>query len=128
MTFLIVLASILGYLIVGTTYARSQSVRLYRKAKAEWHYEQLTRESLHVMLAWRVAFWPYAMVFDLFAGPLRTWMTSPLTERKEHAEKLRADAKTWDEVAHSRVATAAEREMARQLVKLLREQAEEVDL
>lgn len=127
-TFLTVLGVILSYLAIGAVYARSQSLRLYQKAKEEWRHEGSARESLHMMMAWRVAFWPYATVFDLLAGPVRTWMTSPLTARQARVEQLLRDAKHWDEIARHRSATPQEREMARVLAKSLREQAEELKL
>lgn len=122
-TFLIVL----GYFAVGAVYARSQSVRLYRKAKEEWTYESLIRESLGWMMAWRVAAWPYAVLFDLAAGPLRTWMTAPLTDRKERAEQLRKDAEHWRDEARHEV-DGEKRAAYEELARVLHERAEEVDL
>lgn len=125
--FLIVAGIVLGYFAVGAVYARSQSVRLYRKAKKEWGYDSMARESLGWMIAWRVAAWPYAALFDLVAGPLRTWMTAPLTDRKERAEQLRKDAEHWrDEARHE---VDGEKKAAyEELARVLREQAEEADL
>ena len=127
-TFLTVLGIVLGYLAIGAVYARSQSLRLYRKAKKEWRYESIVRESLHMMMAWRVAFWPYAVVFDLLSGPVRTWLTSPVSDRQARVEQLRKDAEHWAETARHPSATPQEREMARVLAKSLREQAEELTL
>lgn len=126
-TFLIVLGIVLGYFAVGAVYARSQSVRLFRKARKEWTYESLARESLHMMIAWRVVAWPYAVVFDLFAGPLRTWMTAPLTERRERAEQLLRDAEHWKAEARDEV-DPEKRAAFQELARVLFEQAEEAKL
>lgn len=126
--FLIVLGIVLGYFAIGAVYARSQVARLYAVAKEHWRYEDMTRDSVGVMIAWRVAFWPVGVLLDVFRGPLRTWFMAPVTDRKERAKQLREDAKAWERTARDRNATAEERRMAGELVTILRKQAEEVDL
>lgn len=126
-TFLTVLGIVLGYLVTGAIYARSQAARLYAKAKKEWKYESLIRESVTMSLFWRVPFWPWAMVFDFIAGPLRTWFMAPISDRKERAEKLREDARWQAEFAREQTDPEVRR-VLKEYAADLRRQAEEVDL
>lgn len=126
-TFLTVLGIVLGYFAVGAVYARSQSVRLYKVAKENWRYEDMTRETLGWMIAWRIPFWPWAIVQDAIRGPLRRWFMSPIDDRKERAEQLRKDAEHWRDEARYEV-DGEKKAAYEELARVLRERAREVDL
>jgi hypothetical protein len=132
---LIVAGSVLGYLLVGAVYARTQVIRIYKKAvreNAHWHGENYRqywiKQAMLSALVPRAFFWPVAMVVDMCAGPGARWFMRPVTERQEHAAKLRRDAKTWESVALHEAATLAERDMATELAKVLREEANREDI
>lgn len=129
------------YATIGILYARRQSVRIYQHAydrnRRMWTYtsEEKIREYAHretrsdvSMKAW---FWPLEMIGQFFEGLSNggtNLLMGPVYERQYRAEKLRRDAKTWGEVAEHPSSTAQEREMAKELERLLLAQAEEVDL
>lgn len=126
-TFLTVLGIVLGHLVIGAVYARSQSVRLYQAAKDEWRYEDMARESLGWMIAWRVAFWPLAITLDGIRGPLRRWFMSPIDDRKARHEQLLRDAEHWQ--AEARDEVDPEKQAAyRELARVLFDQAQEMKL
>jgi hypothetical protein len=117
----------LGYLMMGLLYARSQAVAVHQRTSRAWSGMPTTaREAATMQLAWRVVLWPYAIWFDALRGPLRRWLFAPVNDRKERAEQLRKDAASWREKLYS--GTPAERAMARELVQLCEERAKEVDL
>lgn len=126
-TFLTVLGIVLGHFVVGAVYARSQAARLYKVAKENWRYEDMTRETLGWMIAWRIPFWPWAIVQDAIRGPLRRWFMSPINDRKERAEQLRKDAEHWRDEARHEV-DGEKRAAYEELARVLREQAREADL
>lgn len=129
------------YFTIGVLFARSQAVRIYQRTydrnRRMWTYtsEEKIREYAHREarsdLAIKVWFWPMEMLGALFSalgnGGTNLVM-GPVYERQHRAEKLRRDAKTWGEVAEHPSSTAQEREMAKELERLLTQQAEEVDL
>jgi hypothetical protein len=141
---LFVITVIATYVVVGALYARSQTVAVWQRAYAElrkntthtWYrdlaaeWEARDRrwadESLLPMLAWRVAFWPYAIVFDALRGPVKNWLVAPVADRRTKAAQLRADAKSWDELRHN--GTPVEQAMAADLARLCREWAKDLDL
>lgn len=125
--FLTGLGIVLGYLVVGAIYARSQSVRLYRAAKDEWRYEDIAREWLAWMIAWRVAFWPVAITLDVIRGPLRRWFMSPIDDRKERHEQLLRDAEHWKSEARDEV-DPEKRAAFQELARVLFDQAQEMKL
>lgn len=127
-TLLIVLGSITGYLALGMLYARSRSVAVYRKARKEWQYETLVRESVSMMLLWRVLFFPYAMVFDACSGGIRSWLTSPINERRARAKQLEEDADVWRRKQYDSSISKVEREVAEEMYRFLRERAQEEKL
>lgn len=133
--FLLVLASIVGYLTVGALYARSQAVAQYERLRAKHRrttqfkdlVDEWTQRDIIPVLGARVAFWPFLIPFDAVRGPLRQWLTRPLDERRAEAEQLRKDADVWASQARSEHDTD-KRIMAEELARMLREQAKEVDL
>jgi hypothetical protein len=132
---LILFGAVLGYFLLGAVYARTQVARIYQravKANAHWgserYREYWIKQELQLALVPRALFWPVAMLVDLGAGPGARWFMRPVTARQEHAEQLRRDAKTWDEVAEHPNTTASERAAAETLAELLREQAKGVEL
>lgn len=134
-TALTITGIVLGYWLLGAVYARTQVARIYKKVVAEnkhWsspsYRDYWIKQGMLGGLVPRVCFWPIAMIVDLLAGPGARWFMRPVTERQERAEKLRADAKTWDEVVTHPSSTEQEREMARELAKMLRDQAKEAEL
>jgi hypothetical protein len=126
MTTLIVLASVLGYLVVGAVYARSRTVSLYQRAKEQWRYKDMTMESVRWMIAWRVAFWWFAIPLDVVRGPISRWFSNPITDRQQRAQQLREDARAWDAKRHT--GTPAEQAMAAELADMCRARATEIDL
>jgi hypothetical protein len=132
---LVLVGAVLGYFLLGALYARCHVARIYKRAvekNTHWsvkeYREYWIRQEMQGALVPRALFWPIAMVVDLCAGPGARWFMRPVTERQEHAAKLRADAETWDEAAKHPSATADEKIMAEELAKLLREQAKGVEL
>lgn len=123
---IIVLASIAGYVFVGLSYARSQVQACYRRAKAEWTYDQIVKGSVNAQLAVRCLLWPVMMVVDTFRGPIRDWLWQPHTEQVERAEQLKRDAEMWREKSWDRSVSAEERDMARQLAEMCQASANEV--
>lgn len=80
---MIPLFCILGYVVVGCLYGRSQVATCYRAAQKEWCYDRgvtadIARESMAMRVAWRVAVWPAAMVFDAFRPAVKRWFTAQL--------------------------------------------------
>lgn len=127
MNTILVVGVIAAYLLIGVFYARSQAVRVYQRALAEWRYEDIAREGVRFSLAWRVALWPWAVVFDGVRGLFGGWFMSPIDDRRAKAEQLRKDADAWASQARSEH-DPDKRTMAEELARMLREQAEEVDL
>jgi hypothetical protein len=133
MTALIILSCIAAYLVTGAIYARSQAVKAYQRARGA-HLgfsdsdiaERSRRESVAFQLAWRVAAWPYAIVFDLTRHHIRGWFFQDIDTRKQRATQLREDAKGWDEKRYD--GTPAEQAMAAELAQMCRQYAKEVDL
>jgi hypothetical protein len=126
-TTLVVLGCIVGYVLVGAVYARSQAVPAYKRARKGWGYDEDTRrESVTVQLLWRTIAWPYALIFDAIRGTVRAWYFHDIDDRKQRAEQLREDARSWDRKRHT--GTPAERAMAEELARICRERADELDL
>jgi hypothetical protein len=74
---------ILGYIVAGCLYGRSQVAPCYRAAQKEWGYGKgfeadTARESMAMRVAWRVVVWPAAMVFDAFRPAVKRWFTAQL--------------------------------------------------
>lgn len=126
MSALVVIGWIIGYLMVGAFYARSQVIGTHRRASDQWSSPVSVRESVAIVSILRVLFWPGFMPMDAFRGPVMTWLRAPIETRKSRAEQLRADAQLWREKQRS--GTSAEREMAAELARMCDEQAREVDL
>lgn len=131
---MIVLGCIAVYFVLGVLYARSQYLRLWQKrrdANAREHPRsspgfaiRWANDEVRWCIAWRIPVWPVALVFDLTSGSIARWFTAPLTDRRAHAEQLRADAEAWS--AKRTSGTVAEREMAAELARICRELADEV--
>lgn len=137
MTALIVIGSIVAYLSIGAVYARANAIRYYQHqlAKGRRMYSCLyegergkrTAESeakAHMIGA--LLGWPVRAPYDLAVGPVAHWITAPLTDRRERAAQLRADATAWRAKRHA--GTPAEREMANELARMCDQRAEELDL
>lgn len=136
MTALIVIGSILAvigaYLAIGVAKARSHSVDLYRKAKTaahkEWgliseYAEKYTNRGYRAAMFRWVFWWPYIPIIAWF----HRLFTGPIDNARADAQEARESAKTWDEVART-AKEPREREMARELAKMLRDQAKAMDL
>lgn len=116
-----------AHLLVGAVYARSQAVQIYERSIAEWKYPDIAMTGVRFSLAWRVVFWPGAMLFDVVRPVISAWFTAPLDARRAKAAQLRKDADVWAEqacVEHD----LDKRIMAEELARMLREQAREADL
>lgn len=136
----VVAGCLFAYAVAGLLFARSQAVSLYRSA-AEEHRRRWPRLApdlyipgeVRAKLVTLAVFWPFALVGllvtrlfrHLFGG--RDLLMGPVEERQAKAAQLRADADTWAEQALTED-DPAKRTMARELARMLREQAQEVDL
>jgi hypothetical protein len=131
-TFLIVAGSILGYLAIGLAAARTQAVRIYRwrwDSNVRSYSESIAKEyapfEAKFTLLGIAAAWPLALVVLAGLGVVGLAF-APVTERKARAEQLRADAEIWRETARTET-DPQKKDMAKELARVLREQAEEVD-
>lgn len=124
----------LTYFMIGILYARSQYLRLWQKRRAANQREFPLSDRTHcwtnaeakMCAAWRVPFWPWAIVWDIASGPFARWFTKPVTDRQAYAAQLRADADAWREKKYS--GSPVEREMAAELARICTERAKEVEL
>lgn len=128
MTWLIVLASIAAYFLIGALYARSRVIDTYRRAKKEFANEDNAREAVLMVTFFRVLLWPFYVPFDAIRGGIRTWVLAPVQTRKDQAAQLREDAHNWYVKAVAGGISPAEREMAAELHRICGERAKEVDL
>lgn len=113
----IVLLGVAGYLLVGLLYARSQIHRCVARAKREWSFADLQKESVNQQMAWRALIWPVAMIVDWVRPPLRDWLWQPHVEQQERLERLAADRHVWRERVHH--GTPDEQRMAADIVAAL---------
>jgi hypothetical protein len=135
----IALGFLVAYTGVGILIARRRAVSVYRRTYAnnrraykytsdekivEYADRETHSELFNVALFW--PFWLIGMAFTGLGNAGSNLLMGPVYERQYRAEKLRADAARWEEVAAS--ATGERREMAEELVRILREQAKEVEL
>lgn len=125
MTDLVVFGSIIGYLAIGALYARAQAANIYERHTAAWS-GGVERPILAGAFLLHILFWPVVMPGTALAPFVGGWFLRPVTDRKERAAQLRADARAWDEKRLT--GTPAEREMAQELAKMCRERAREIDL
>lgn len=125
-TFLIVLGWIIAYLTVGAFYARSQVIDTYKRSKAEWGIDSIAHSDVTMVTTFRLLFWPAFVPFDMFRGPVASWMRAPLDTRKDQAARLRKDASAWRDKRYT--GTPEERAMADELARMCEERAREVDL
>lgn len=125
MTALIVIGAIASYFAVGALYARSRAVAIYRRHTREW-YGDVDPLALFMTFAWRVLFWPVAVVIDGAKVPVAAWFLRPVRVRKERAKQLRQDAAAWRSKQFN--GSPTEREMAAELARLCEDRAKEHDL
>jgi hypothetical protein len=135
MTALTVAAIIAGYLAIGVTYARANAIRYYQRClnnnikNFAFHPDSAAKyaedEYKHVQLA-AVFLWPLVIPYDFGRGSFAAWMSAPLTDRRDRANQLRADAGAWRE--KQRTGTEQERQMASELARICDERAAELDL
>ena len=123
---LIAAGSVGGYLAVGVLYARSQSVKCLRMAKARnehWFSKAIaasyTREQYRVAICARVFAWPVVGISGLISGPIDT----ALRDAEEHAKT----AEFWRERVRE-AETEGERAMASELASMYSRMAKEAQL
>lgn len=125
--FLEIAGSIVGYVVIGLTWARSQAVRLQKLInKAEREYDQWVEKrgraprfssegkaahencpwwarstwekDLRVGLGLHSGLWP-AFMLSRLASKLNDWTSAPVKQEREAAEKLREEAENIRNVA-----------------------------
>ena len=134
------LGTIAVHLAVGVAYARSRAVETYRRhldsqrrcypALATGRPDMLAdsaRRQATMDLRVAAFAWPVHMLIAFFGaldGRSTSLIMAPVDAREAKAAKLRADAETWDAVAGLTDNSQAERDMAAELARVLREAAE----
>jgi hypothetical protein len=126
-TLLVTLASVPTYFAVGLFYARSQAVRIHEEVTKRLSYipSRIPGE-LRFQLIPRVLFWWAFLLVDTGGRALAGVVMAPVHERRQRAEKLRADIEHWRTVAAEEV-NDEKQGMAHELVRLLTEQLKGLD-
>lgn len=125
MSLLIFLASLVAYFVIGAWYAKTQTLACYKRAQS-WTCDDSIRGSVKAQMFWRLVFWPWGMLFDACRGSVDRWFLGAVDQRKARVQQLEADARSWEAKRYG--GTEAERQMARELSRLCRQQADELRL
>lgn len=124
-TLLIIGGCILGYLIIGLCWARSQAVYIQQQVNREkLEHPDLLEPWFEGRLVAYVAFWLIIVIF-IFLGAIVSWVAAPVDKRRDKVGGLRARADEMATMAEGEP-DSVKREIMEAVVRENRQLAEEL--